>query len=394
MKRIVSVAFIFFIISVSFLQPAPAASQQAASSQKSQVLCPPGVYPQGAADCSPLGPSAYLTRMAGLGYTFPPRPLSAVPVDPSLSYIPYQYAVMQEGSAAIYPTLEAAASKSSAVGTIGEGRLKYISYIDRQEYNGELYYELRSGGWVSASEGVASRVSIYNNFRGLVIDGIPSNSFGWVLPFDINTETKRTPGHQGQDYTGHKIPQYALVQVYAVKKVGDVDWLMVGPDEWADGTKIGRVIPNPKPPEGVTNGRWIEVNLEQQTLAAYDQYRMVFATLIISGMPPFWTAPGLFQIYKKLDSTPMSGSFETDRSDFYYLEDVPYTMYYDGARALHGAYWRSRFGFPQSHGCINLAVADAHWLFGWAQQGDWVYVWDPSGKTPTDPKQYQGSGAP
>ena len=89
----------------------------------------------------------------------------------------------------------------------------------------------------------------------------------------------------------------------------------------------------------------------------------------------------------------MMGAFEADRSDFYYLEDVPYTMYYDQLRALHGAYWRTAFGFPQSHGCINLAPADARWLFEWAVEGDWVYVWDPSGETPTDPNYYGEGGA-
>ncbi len=90
----------------------------------------------------------------------------------------------------------------------------------------------------------------------------------------------------------------------------------------------------------------------------------------------------------------MSGAFEADRSDYYYLEDVPFTLYYDGARALHGAYWRYNLGYPQSHGCVNLAIIDAHYLFDWAKDGDWVYVHDPSGVTPTDPKLYQGGGAP
>ncbi len=89
----------------------------------------------------------------------------------------------------------------------------------------------------------------------------------------------------------------------------------------------------------------------------------------------------------------MRGAFEADRSDFYYLQEVPWTMYYDEACALHGAYWRTRFGFPQSHGCVNLAPGDAHWLYNWAKVGDWVYVWDPSGKTPTDPAAYS-AGAP
>jgi lipoprotein-anchoring transpeptidase ErfK/SrfK len=89
----------------------------------------------------------------------------------------------------------------------------------------------------------------------------------------------------------------------------------------------------------------------------------------------------------------MTGAFETGKVDYYFLQDVPWTMYYDQKRALHGAYWRAMFGFPQSHGCVNISVGDSHWLYDWANVGDWVYVWDPSKKTPTDPALYGSGGA-
>jgi lipoprotein-anchoring transpeptidase ErfK/SrfK len=142
----------------------------------------------------------------------------------------------------------------------------------------------------------------------------------------------------------------------------------------------------------VAGDRWIEVNLYEQTMAVYDQRELVFATLIASGVEPFWTRPGLFQVTEKLETTPMRGAFEADRSDAYYLEDVPWTMYFDQARALHGAYWRANLGFPQSHGCVNLTVGDSRWIFDWANVGDYVYVWDPSGTTPTDPSVYTSGG--
>jgi lipoprotein-anchoring transpeptidase ErfK/SrfK len=117
-------------------------------------------------------------------------------------------------------------------------------------------------------------------------------------------------------------------------------------------------------------------------LAVYQDNRLVFATMISSGTGEFYTRQGVFQIERKLETEDMSGAFTADKSDFYYLEDVPWTMYYDGARAIHGAYWHDGFGFKQSHGCVNLSVADAYWLFKWAHEGDWVYVWDPTGETP------------
>jgi hypothetical protein len=192
--------------------------------------------------------------------------------------------------------------------------------------------------------------------------------------------------------TGRLLNLYDMVQVFGEEKVDDNVWYQIGPDEWAPARYIARVIPNPTPPAGVTGDRWMEVNLFDQTLAVYDHRQLVFATIIASGADPFWTRPGVFQIFEKHDLAPMSGASESDGSDAYNLQDVPWTMYYDGPRALHGAYWRAKMGFTQSHGCVNLTVADAHWLYDWANLGDYVYVWDPSGKTPTDPDLIKGGG--
>jgi lipoprotein-anchoring transpeptidase ErfK/SrfK len=42
-------------------------------------------------------------------------------------------------------------------------------------------------------------------------------------------------------------------------------------------------------------------------------------------------------------------------------------MYYYGTYALHGAYWHNTFGNVRSHGCTNIAPADARWLFHWSE---------------------------
>ena len=116
--------------------------------------------------------------------------------------------------------------------------------------------------------------------------------------------------------------------------------------------------------------------------------RPVFATLVSSGRAAdgFGTPTGSFRIRTKHVSATMDDP--DGGAEAYSIEDVPWTMYFDGARALHGAYWRTRFGYPQSHGCVNLSTGDSHWLFNWAVEGDWVYVHDPTGLTPTDPSLY------
>jgi hypothetical protein len=398
MKRFLLVfALITFIMPASKFARAytgaPAASSIEGQGNTPSVLCLPGIYLYDPGDCVPTGPSGYLSRLAEKGIAFPIPPLPASQPDTALKNVDVSYAEVITPNAPIYSSLEdaIAGNKKQAAQRLN-GITVYISYTNVQETNGKKFYQTGLGSWIWGGD--ISRIGVLPPFQGLIFSNTPVTDFGWVLTFFApapQVETKRTPGYQGDDYTGHLLNLYDVVRVFGEEKVDDELWYLVGPDEWLPKKYVARVDVNPNPPTGVAGDRWIEVNLFEQTIAVYDHRQLIFATVIASGMDPFWTQPGVFQIYEKHDKTPMTGSFEADRSDAYYLEDVPWTMYYDQARALHGAYWRTKMGFEQSHGCINMTPGDAHWLFDWAQLGDWVYVWDPSGRTPTDPNLY-GSG--
>jgi len=160
------------------------------------------------------------------------------------------------------------------------------------------------------------------------------------------------------------------------------EWYEAGPGEWIPSLKSRRLVVDTTPPKGVDNNRWISIDLYNQTLAAYEDGRLVFAAVVGTGSGELYSDPGLYYIYEKRELEQMQGSYTSDRSDFYSLEGVPWTMYYNHAQAIHGIYWPASLGFTQSHGCVNMFPGDAHWLFNWAKLGDWVYVHDPSGQTP------------
>ena len=113
--------------------------------------------------------------------------------------------------------------------------------------------------------------------------------------------------------------------------------------------------------------RWIEIKLSSQRLIAWEGKTPVYAILISTGKDSTPTYPGVFAIQTRARVAHMKGAD-------YDVADVPYTMYYDGGYAIHGAYWHHRFGTPVSHGCINLAVNHARWLFNWAAIGTPVVV--------------------
>ena len=351
------------------------------------VLCPPGVYPAGyAVDCVPWGASAYLGRMASVGYLYPPDPLPARPLPPSWNALPGQwhYAwVRKDGGRALYPGLEAAA-QGDRPRHFRPGFV-YVSYTSVTSYKYRTYYLVDPRGWWMRGRDLQAVTP--SSFHGLLFSATPERPFGWMVRTMV---TRTVPGYGSRYHTHHVLQRYEVVQVYAQRQANGITWYMVAPDEWIPQTAVGLVFPRAAPPPGLQADRWIEVNLFEQTLAVYDEGKLRFATLVSTGEPPFWTPPGLFQIYKKLETTQMRGAFAADKSDYYQLEDVPWTMYYDKTRALHGAYWHDMFGYKTSHGCVNLSIADAHWLYTWARLGDWVYVWDPSGQTPAE----GGGGGP
>ena len=391
MKRLIVVGLLLGLALLVGARPAQAFKNPSAGAQ---ALCLPGVYAIQTDDCSPAGPSAYLTSMAETGFVFPERPLPAGKPDFSLTNVNVRYGQVRTQNAPVYPSVEAALEnkKKDAIQRI-DSPFSYISYAEEALVGNKRFYMIAPGSWMTAND--VSRLGSLPLFQGLTFKQTPNTAFGWVLGFmnDGPIETKRTPGYGTPDYTGHILTHHEIVWVYAEQEIDGVAWYMIGPNEWVHEKVLARVVPNPAPPEGVTGDRWIEVNLFEQTIAVYENRQLVFATLIASGSEPFWTRPGVFQIYQKLETTPMRGSFEADGADAYDLEDVPWTMYFDEARALHGAYWRANLGYPQSHGCVNLSVGDAHWLFDWAKDGDYVYVWDPSGKSPVDPSVYGSGGA-
>jgi lipoprotein-anchoring transpeptidase ErfK/SrfK len=123
-------------------------------------------------------------------------------------------------------------------------------------------------------------------------------------------------------------------------------------------------------PAAATNGsgtRWIDVDLTNQMVYAYEGDTVVNSFLVSTGTWLHPTVVGQYNIYVKYRSAPMSGPG-------YYLPDVPYIMYFYGDYGLHGTYWHHNFGTPMSHGCVNLRTDQAAWLYSWASVGTLVNI--------------------
>jgi lipoprotein-anchoring transpeptidase ErfK/SrfK len=116
----------------------------------------------------------------------------------------------------------------------------------------------------------------------------------------------------------------------------------------------------------------IVVSISQQMLWAYKGDQVVLNSYVSTGRSGFDTPLGSFAVLSKLPSQTMEGVIG---GEYYNVPDVPWVLYFtNSGHALHGTYWHNNFGTPMSHGCINLPMDIAAWLYDWAPLGTPVLV--------------------
>jgi len=385
MRFALAVAVVLMLLApISGAASAAPEGDPSAPNSEAAALCPLGLQLRHPGLCRFAGSRAELFNSARRG-EYPERPLPLKPLDPALGNLPFRYLrSRRDDGTPLYTSLDDAFRGENAYRVVPPGFV-FFSWIERYEKRNTVVYMIVPGVYIRG-DGL-SRVG-GPSFRGLAFSRTPSQTFAWIL---TRTETQREPGYDSPA-TGRVVERFQVTWVYETRRVDGWDWYRIGPGEWIEQRRIAKVEPNAQRPEGVESDRWISVNLYAQTLTVYEGGELVYATLVSTGLKGWWTRPGVFQVYEKLEADPMEGSFEANRSDYYYLEDVPWILYFDESRALHGAYWHNGYGYPRSHGCVNLSPADAQWIYNWAEVGTYVHVYDPSGETPTDPSLYGAGG--
>lgn len=222
----------------------------------------------------------------------------------------------------------------------------------------EGWIQREGGEWIRASDAKPVNAS---RFTGILL---PAD---WTHPFAIildktGTYASLRPGEAASAESGFIARRYKLVNIFA-RAVDDDErvWYLVGPRQWIRQELVAMFAPAERP-ESVS-GRWAAVDLFEQTLIAYEDDRPVFATVISSGMKDWQTDEGIFNVWARLVSDPMSGAAGSE--DAYALQSVPWVMYFNRGQSLHGTYWHDSFGYRRSKGCVNLTISDARWLYDW-----------------------------
>jgi lipoprotein-anchoring transpeptidase ErfK/SrfK len=129
--------------------------------------------------------------------------------------------------------------------------------------------------------------------------------------------------------------------------------------------------------------KWIEVDVSNQKLRAFNGETLVFSATISTGSNINQSSLGKYRLTQKEATRLLTGPG-------YYLPDVPWVMEINRDLMLLGAYWQDSWGVPSTYGSINLKPADAKWLYDWTSpsvpagqqsilataqdQGTWVII--------------------
>lgn len=318
-----------------------------------------------------VGASAWACELPG---TFASRDRSDLSTEPAPAI---EFARIEARGAVGYRSIESLAEQ------LPDAELQpgfMIGFVEQRTLQGEGYGRTTHGIWIAKRDVVPLEPSMFQGVQlqvepppepslSTTLDESPQLPHGWV--FVERATPRRTPNGPALATRPTR-----LAHLRVLKRLIHTDrhaWYQteVG---WLSDRDLR--VPNlvPPPSEIGATERWLDIDRRTQTLIAYSGRTPVFATLVSTGrgldQGPLATPAGLHRIWVKLASTDMDNleqlSDPTETSspaEPYAVEAVPFVAFFLRGYGLHATYWHDAFGTPRSHGCVNLSIHDAAWIF-------------------------------
>jgi hypothetical protein len=251
------------------------------------------------------------------------------------------------------------APNGNMIREIAEG-FNFVTVVEERDG----WIRINHNEWVPASS--LAHIEPISTFTGFYFEDFADDvdeTVAWAL---VNMYPSASAG-ESPDENKDLIYRYTPLTISNTVELDDGRWYEVGENRWVHQYRVAKIVPLVDIPEDIDTERWVGIDLYEQVLIAYEGETPIFATLISTGLPRWPTYEGTFNIYYRAPRKDMS--WGTVGDDYYVLEEVPWTMFFDDGRALHGAYWHDGFGYRRSHGCVNLSIHDAKWLYDWVAEG-------------------------
>ncbi len=244
--------------------------------------------------------------------------------------------------------------------------------------DGEKFFRTAEGTFIPRkAAGVAGRISKFSGVR--IKDGAP-RPLGFV-------NAKKAWAYNSPSRSKHfrigRVDRYTPFEVLGFSGKGRKLFYRFDEGAWLYAGDV-RVTTTAPAPKGLEPGeRWIDVDVKQQIVTAYEGDKPVYVTLVSTGrVGASRTVKGEYRVWAKVSAIAMDNTDEEleetaedevvepdagtlEERKLYSLHDVPWAQFFFESYALHGVYWHDRFGNRRSHGCVNLAPADARWFFDW-----------------------------
>jgi hypothetical protein len=259
--------------------------------------------------------------------------------------------------------------ESDADGVLAKRMVKgfYVAVDRTFNWNGRLWYKTTKGLVAPADRFWTTSGS---EFKGVELNDSLTLPVGFTYGLKKPRSTySYDPATKALKPAGQVEHQTMVALTGKEQEFGGKKYLETKDGNWMLSSHLRVTHPGPPPADIGPTERWVDVDLDSQTLVAFEGTRAAYATLISSGKESkikdkdHRTPTGEFRVREKHVTTTMDGDGSAAGDLPYSIEDVPYVVYFHKAYALHGAFWHSNYGTQMSHGCVNLAPLDAKWVF-------------------------------
>lgn len=126
------------------------------------------------------------------------------------------------------------------------------------------------------------------------------------------------------------------------------------------------------PFETVNLARRIEIDLGSQHAYLFENGNVVQSWAVSTGLPGTLTPTGNFKVFAHTAMQDMGCYPDAP----YCTEDVPWITWFTTNIGFHGTYWHNNFGNRMSHGCVNLPIDLAKYVYDWSPVGLEVSVYN------------------
>jgi lipoprotein-anchoring transpeptidase ErfK/SrfK len=124
--------------------------------------------------------------------------------------------------------------------------------------------------------------------------------------------------------------------------------------------------------ETVNLFRRIEIDLGSQRAFLFENNQVVNSWAVSTGLPGTLTPTGNFKVFAHTRMQDM-GCYDGAP---YCTEDVPWITWFAPNIGFHGTYWHNNFGNRMSHGCVNLPIDLAKYVYDWSPEGLEISVYN------------------